>query len=179
MPRVALLGRDGVLLEPREGGIRAPDQIQVIPGSLEAVARLNHAGFHVLVASNQPAMGEGALDIDALNAVHQRLTELLARAGGHLDALAVCPHRPDEDCRCHKPRTGLFDEIASRLEVTLADAPLFGDDAADIEAARAIGARPLLLATGHGQSTHRLYPELPLFDDLSHAVSWLLDRQNP
>lgn len=175
MSRLALLGRDGVILESCEGGIRSPEDMQIIPGSLEAVARLNHAGYRVAVASNQPAVQEGGMDVDTLNAIHARLNELLTRAGGHLDALLVCPHGPDAHCGCHKPDTGLFEEIAHRLELPLEEVPLFGDDSADMEAARRLGARPFLLATGNGEQTHRDYSHLPLYDDLTHAVSSLLD----
>ncbi len=177
MTRLALLGRDGVILESREGGICSLEDMQIIPGSLEAVARLNHAGYRVAVASNQPALQEGGLDIDTLNAVHARLNELLTRAGGHLDALLVCPHGPKARCGCHKPDTGLFEEIAHRLDLSLEGVPVFGDDSADMDAAHRLRARPFLLATGNGEQTHRSYPHLALYDDLTHAVSSLLDPQ--
>lgn len=177
MSRLALLGRDGVILEARHGGIRSLEDMHIIPGSLEAVARLNHAGYRVAIASNQPALQEGDLDIDTLNAIHARLNELLTRAGGHLDALLICPHGPEAHCGCHKPDTGLFEEIAHRLELPLQDVPLFGDDEADMEAALRLQARPFLVATGQGEQTHQSYPHLTLYDDLTHAVSSLLDSR--
>lgn len=177
MSRLALLGRDGVILEAREGGIRSLEDMQIIPGSLEAIARLNHAGYRVAIVSNQPMLQEGGLDIDTLNRIHARLNELLTRAGGHLDALLICPHGPDAHCGCHKPDTGLFEEIAHRLELSLEDVPLFGDDTADMKAAERLRARPFLMATGNGEQTHRDYPHLPLYDDLTHAVSSLLDSR--
>lgn len=177
MTRLALLGRDGVILKVRTGGICSLDEMQIIPGSLEAIARLNHAGYRVAVTSNQPALEEGRLDIDTLNAIHARLNELLTRVGGHLDALLVCPHRGTATCGCHKPDSGLFEEIAHRLEIPLKGVPLFGDDTADVEAARRIGAQPFLVATGNGRQTHQIHSDLPLFDDLPHAVSELLDHR--
>ncbi len=177
MQPLIILGRDGVLLEPVAGGLLSVNELRIIPGSLEAVSRLNHAGYRVALTTNQPILGEGRLNIEALNAIHARLAEALARVGGHLDALLSCPHGEDSSCECRKPGTGMLREIAERLDTPLETVTVIGDDVADIEAARAVNARPLLVLTGHGQATRTDYPEVPAFDDLDGAVSWILAQR--
>ncbi len=177
MQPLIVLGRDGVLLEPVAGGLVSVSELRIIPGSLEAVSRLNHAGYRVAMTTNQPVLGEGRLHIEVLNTIHARLAEGLARVGGHLDAMLSCPHAEGSGCECRKPSTGMLREIADRLDTPLETVTVIGDDAADIEAARAVNAYPLLVLTGHGQATHTDYPEVPAFDDLDQAVSWILTQR--
>jgi len=177
MQPLIILGRDGVLLEPVAGGLLSVSELCIIPGSLEAVSRLNHAGYRVALTTNQPTLGEGRLNIETLNAIHARLAEGLARVGGHLDALLTCPHSEGSGCECRKPGTGMLREIADRLDTPLETVTVIGDDAADIDAACAVNARPLLVLTGRGQATRADYPEVPAFDDLDRAVSWILAQR--
>ncbi len=177
MPPLIILGRDGVLIDAPEEGLYAVNALRTLPGSLEAVARLNHAGYRVVLATNQPALDEGRMDIETLNAIHARLAERLARVGGHLDAVLVCPHGRDAGCDCRKPAPGLLREIGGRLDTPLEMLTVIGDDSADIELANGVGATPLLVLTGRGKRTQEAFPTVPAFDDLGHAVSWLLAQR--
>jgi D-glycero-D-manno-heptose 1,7-bisphosphate phosphatase len=119
-----------------------------MPGALEAVARLNHAGWHVVVATNQSGIGRGMIDMSAVNAVHARMHQLLQAQGGRLDAVFFCPHTPEDDCSCRKPKPGLMLDIGQRYGVDLAQVPMVGDTARDLLAAHAAGCQPHLVQSG-------------------------------
>lgn len=176
--KIVILDRDGVINQDSDQFIKTPQEWVAIPGSLEAIARLNHEGYRVVVASNQSGIARGLLNMRALNAIHRKMHQELARYGGHLDAIFFCPHGPDEDCRCRKPAPGLFEEIARRFHCHCEDAPVIGDSLRDLEAARAVGAQPVLVLTGKGTATLVDHPDLatqiPVYDDLSQAVDALL-----
>lgn len=167
---LVILDRDGVINHESEEHVRSPDEWQPISGSLEAIARLNHAGYRVVVASNQSGIAQGRFDVETLNRIHQRMQRELAAVGAGIEAIFFCPHRPRAGCRCRKPRPGLLLDIASRLHVELGDVPMVGDSLRDIQAARAAGARPVLVRTGYGQRTLEQCAELAdveVFDDLA------------
>ena len=119
VPALVVLDRDGVINQDSDAYIKSPEEWIPIPGSLEAIARLNHAGIQVAVASNQSGIGRGLFAIEDLNAMHAKLQRLLARVGGHVDAIFFCPHTPDAGCNCRKPRPGLLHAIAQRFELRL------------------------------------------------------------
>lgn len=177
MTGLVIVGRDGVLNQIVEGGLLRPEQWRSIPGSLEAIGRLNHAGYRVVLASNRPELDDGRLDMDGLNALHAHLQQLLMRVGGHLDGLFICPHAPDAGCDCRKPATGLLRAASERLSLPLRQAWMIGDDPEDIQAARAAGAHAILVRTGRGADTEarlKSDPSLVVTDDLAHAVEHLL-----
>jgi D-glycero-D-manno-heptose 1,7-bisphosphate phosphatase len=179
LPRLILLGRDGVINERTDAPVASPEQWTPIPGSLEAIARLNHAGIRVAVISNQPGLGDGTLDPDQLNRVHARLYAALARVGGHLDAILYCPHAAEAQCSCRKPQPGLLRSVSLRLGIPLQSALFIGDSAVDIAAARAARATPVLVRTGLGLETLTQYPDLaaiPNYADLGEAVDTLLEN---
>ena len=105
--KLVVIGRDGILNEYREDHVKSPEEWVPLPGALEAVSRLNHAGWHVVVATNQSGIGRGMIDMATVNAVHAEMNRQLQAAGGRLDAVFFCPHTPEDDCECRKPRTGL------------------------------------------------------------------------
>jgi D-glycero-D-manno-heptose 1,7-bisphosphate phosphatase len=146
--RLVILGRDGVLNEYRERHVTTPDEWVPIPGALEAVSRLQHAGWHVVVATNQAGVGRGMIDMAAVNAVHARMNQRLLAEGGRLDAVFFCPHTPEDHCDCRKPKPGMMLSIGRRYGVELAQVPMVGDTARDLLAARAAGCEPHLLQTG-------------------------------
>jgi D-glycero-D-manno-heptose 1,7-bisphosphate phosphatase len=146
--KLLVLGRDGVLNRYRTEHVAQPEEWEPLPGVLDAVARLNHAGWHVVVATNQPGLGTGLLDMSGLNAVHQRMNELLARQGGRVDAVFICPHTPEDGCDCRKPAPGLLLKISERFNVPAAEMVVAGDTVRDLQAARAAGCQPHLLRTG-------------------------------
>jgi len=145
-----ILDRDGTINEDRDDFVKSPDEWLPIPGSLEAIARLNHAGWHTVVATNQSGLARGLFDTSALNAVHIKMNQALAKVGGRIDAVFFCPHGPSEGCRCRKPLPGLFEMIAERYGVELKDVPLVGDSLRDLEAGTAVGCQPHLVRTGKG-----------------------------
>jgi len=146
--KLVVLGRDGVLNRYRTEHVAQPEEWEPLPGALEAVARLNHAGWHVVVATNQPGLGTGLLDMSGLNAVHLHMNELLARQGGRVDAVFICPHTPEDACDCRKPAPGLLLKISERFNVPVAEMVVAGDTVRDLQAAQAAGCQPHLLRTG-------------------------------
>ena len=120
--KLVILDRDGTINEDRDDYVKSPDEWVPIPGALEAIARLNHAGWHTVIATNQSGLARGLFDMAALNAIHARMNRELAEVGGRIDAVFFCPHVPDDGCRCSKPLPGLFKMIGERYGVTLREA---------------------------------------------------------
>jgi D-glycero-D-manno-heptose 1,7-bisphosphate phosphatase len=175
--KLAILDRDGVVNYDSAAFIKSPDEWRPIPGSLEAITRLNQAGYHVVIATNQSGVGRGLFEMATLNAIHDKMNRALAEVGGRLDAIFFCPHAQEANCNCRKPRAGLLDEIARRLNVTLDGVPVIGDARRDLEAAVAARARPILVLTGKGQKTRRegdLPPGTEVYGSLAEAVDALL-----
>jgi len=174
---IVILDRDGVINDARDETVASPEEWQPLPGSLEAISRLNHAGYRVVIATNQPGIARRKPDIETLNRIHERMYRLLSDVGGTIDAVFFCPHRPKEGCRCRKPATGMMLDIAERLHVSLDGVPFIGDGECDLEAARAVGARAILVRTGEGRSTLDGAADLDgveVYDDLAAAVDALL-----
>ncbi len=148
--KLVILDRDGTINIDSDEYVKTADEWQPLPGALEAIARLNHAGWHVVVATNQSGLGRGLYDIGALNAMHAKMHKLLAAVGGRVDAVFFCPHAPEDACQCRKPAPGLFEQIGERLGVDLADVPTVGDSARDLQAGASVGCEPHLVLTGKG-----------------------------
>jgi D-glycero-D-manno-heptose 1,7-bisphosphate phosphatase len=171
--KLVILDRDGVINQDSDQFIKNTTEWKPIPGSLEAIARLNHAGFRVVVASNQSGIGRGLLDMGALNAINDKMYRVLAQVGGRIDALFYCPHAADANCDCRKPKPGMFIDIAQRFNVDLAGVSSVGDSLRDLQAAATAGAQPMLVLTGKGAKTKTAggLPEgTPVFADLAEAV---------
>ena len=177
--QIAILDRDGVINADSPDYIKSEAEWIALPGSLEAISRLNRAGYRVVIITNQSALGRGRMNMEQLNAIHQKLTAHLSQFGGSIDAILFCPHTPEDNCACRKPRPGLFQELARRLGISLSGVPAFGDKLSDIEAALAVGARPLLVRTGQGrglEQSGQVPAGVPVYDDLRAAVTaWLAD----
>ncbi len=150
--KVVILGRDGVLNEYRESHVTAPEQWVPIPGALEAVARLNHAGWHAVVATNQAGIGRGMIDMAAVNAVHAHMNKLLQQQGGRVDAVFFCPHTPEDGCDCRKPQPGMLLDVARRYGVDPEGMPMVGDTLRDLLAAQAAGCEPHLVRSGRARA---------------------------
>ena len=175
--RLIVLDRDGVINHDSGDFIKSPDEWRPIPGSLEAIARLNHAGYRVVVTTNQSGVGRGLLDFDTLNAIHDRMHRALAQAGGRIDAIFYCPHTADSRCECRKPKPGMLREVGVRFNVDMAGVPSVGDGLRDLQAADAVGAQPMLVLTGKGEKTLRegTFPRnTVIFPDLAFVASALL-----
>jgi D-glycero-D-manno-heptose 1,7-bisphosphate phosphatase len=149
--KLVILGRDGILNEFREGHVTAPEEWVPIAGALEAVARLNHAGWHVVVATNQAGIGRGMIDMSTVNAVHAHMNQQLMAHGARLDAVFFCPHTPEDACDCRKPKAGLMLDIARRYGVDLAQVPMVGDTERDLQAAHAAGCEAHLVQSGRAR----------------------------
>jgi D-glycero-D-manno-heptose 1,7-bisphosphate phosphatase len=173
--RLVLLDRDGVINEDSDY-IKTPDEWRPLPGSLAAIAALTRAGARVVVVTNQSGVGRGLYDVAMLDAIHARMSAAVAAAGGALAGIYYCPHTPDDGCDCRKPRPGLLHRIERELGCSLAGTPFIGDKRSDVEAAEAIGARPMLVRTGYGAATERALGgrAIEVFDDLESAVRAIL-----
>ena len=146
--KLVILDRDGTINEDHPYYVKSADEWVPLPGALEAIARLNHAGWHTVVASNQSGIGRGLFDMAALNAMHAKMNRLLQQVGGRIDAVFFCPHAPDDGCDCRKPLPGLLQQIGERYGVDLAQVPMVGDSLRDMQAAAAAGCRPHFVASG-------------------------------
>lgn len=175
--KLVILDRDGVVNFDSDQFIKSPDEWIPIPGSLEAIARLNQAGYRVVLATNQSGIGRGLFDMATLNAIHDKMHKALAQVGGRIDALFFCPHAADSKCECRKPRPGMFEEISKRFNMELDGVPAIGDSLRDLQAAVSLGAQPILVRTGKGEKTLAAgnLPEGTLvFSDLAEAVQHLI-----
>jgi len=175
--KLVILDRDGVINQDLPRGVRTPDEWQPLPGALDAIARLNGAGYHIAVATNQSGIERGLLDMAMLNAIHARMLRAVQQAGGRIDVIHYCPHSAAAGCRCRKPQPGMLQDIGQRLGVALADVPAIGDSLRDMQSASAAGAFPVLVRTGRGRETEdavELPPETVVYDDLPKAVEAIL-----
>jgi D-glycero-D-manno-heptose 1,7-bisphosphate phosphatase len=174
---LVILDRDGVINHDSAEFIRSPEEWIPIPGSLEAIARLNHAGFRVVVATNQAALGHQLLDIETLNHIHEKMQRQLIELGGSIEAIFFCPHRAKDGCECRKPLPGMLLKIAHRLRIPLTNVPAIGDSERDIVAALRVGAQPILVKTGNGKTSLDRVAKLgriPVFEDLAAAADALI-----
>ena len=173
-----ILDRDGVINRDSAQFVKNAGEFQPLPGSIDAIAMLHRAGFTVAVASNQSGLARGLFDRRALRAMHRKLRRLVANAGGRVDRIVVCPHGPNDGCRCRKPAPGLLLRLARHYRVSLDGVPAIGDSLRDLEAAQAAGARPILVRTGNGRRTEASLPaalrDVEVFDDLASAASALV-----
>ncbi len=175
--QLVILDRDGVINEDADDYIKSVDEFVPLPGSLAAIARLNRAGYTVAVATNQSGVGRGLFELATLEAMHEKLARLLAQEGGRVDHIVYCPHAPGEGCDCRKPRPGLMWQIAAHYKTSLTGVPVIGDSLRDLEAARAVGARPMLVRSGKGERTLAAGDGLdgvPVYADLAAAVADLV-----
>jgi D-glycero-D-manno-heptose 1,7-bisphosphate phosphatase len=177
LTKLIILDRDGVVNYDSDQFIKSPEEWKPIPGSLEAIARLNQAGFKVVLATNQSGVGRGLFDMAMLNAIHDKMHKALAQIGARIDACFFCPHAADSECGCRKPKPGMFQEIAARFNMSLVGVPCIGDSLRDLQVAAEVGAQPILVLTGKGKLTQEKggLPENTLiFSDLSEAVKYVI-----
>lgn len=181
--KICILDRDGTINEDSDEFVKSPGEWMPLPGALEAIATLNHAGWHVVVATNQSGLGRGLFDVAALNAMHAKMHSMLAAVGGRVDAVFYCPHAPDDQCHCRKPNPGLFEQIAERYGVDLKGMPVVGDSLRDLQAGIAVGAEPHLVLTGKGSAfrgqplSDAFPPNTHVHEDLSAFAQFLVGRE--
>ena len=175
--KLVILDRDGVINLDSDNFIKRPEEWMPIPGSLDGIARLNQAGFHVVVATNQSGVGRGLFDMTMLNAINEKMIDALAQIGGRLDAIFFCPHAAESECACRKPKPGMFEEIGQRFNAPLRGIPSVGDSLRDLQASAAVGALPILVLTGKGEKTLALggLPDgTKVFPNLGVAVKTII-----
>ncbi len=180
--KLVILDRDGVINQDSDTFIKSAEEWIPIPGSIEAIATLSKAGFTVVVATNQSGLGRNLFDLDDLEAMHDKLTQLVIDAGGEIAAIFYCPHSPEDNCNCRKPKTGLIDAIEAEFDTSACGVPVVGDSLRDLQSAQQKGSDPLLVLTGKGQKTlAQLENELnlqqvPHFADLIEASAYIIEH---
>ena len=175
--KLVILDRDGVINQDSPEFIKSPAEWVPIPGSLEAIARLNQAGYRVVIASNQSGIARQLFDITTLNAIHQKMHAAAQQVGADIDAIFFCPHAAADNCDCRKPKNGMFEEISKRFKLALKGVPTVGDSLRDLQAGFISGCAPYLVLTGKGEktlATGGLPPGTQVFPDLAAMVDAFL-----
>jgi D-glycero-D-manno-heptose 1,7-bisphosphate phosphatase len=180
--KLIILDRDGVINHDSDEFIKSPEEWLPIDGSLKAISRLHRNGYRVVVITNQSGIARGLFDIDKLNRIHQKMMHEVQENGGQIDSVLFCPHGPDDGCNCRKPKTGMYEELAERLQVKLNGVIAVGDSERDLVSARAVGAQPVLVKTGKGMRTlasadPASLEDVPVYDDLEAAVEAILQDE--
>ncbi len=151
--KLIILDRDGVINHDRADYVKSADEWLPIAGSIDAIARLHKAGFTVVVATNQAGLAKGQFDLDDLEAMHEKLTQLVEEQGAELGAIFYCPHHPDDKCKCRKPMPGMVDAIEAEFNTSAEGSYFVGDSLRDLQAAVTKGCKPMLVKTGNGEKT--------------------------
>lgn len=175
--RLIVIDRDGVMNRESAAFIRSPAEWIPLPGALPAIAGLTRAGFAVVVATNQSGVGRGLFSAAVLDDIHRKMTAAVESEGGRLAGIFVCPHAPEANCDCRKPKPGLMRQIEAAFGRSLAGEPVVGDSERDLRAAQAVGARPILVRTGNGRETEKVLrpgDHVEVFDDLGAAAAALI-----
>ena len=179
MRRAVFLDRDGVISENRDDYVKSWQEFAFLPGVFEPLVVLAQTSFLVVVVSNQSAINRGLVNHETVQDIHRRMRRAVEDTGGRLDAITYCPHRPDEDCDCRKPKPGMLLQTARELDIDLARSYLVGDALSDMQAALAVQCKPVLVLTGRGRSQHPLVKQTCGQDvvtraSLLEAVDWIL-----
>ncbi|MFA5677840.1 MAG: D-glycero-beta-D-manno-heptose 1,7-bisphosphate 7-phosphatase [Pseudomonas sp.] len=176
--KLIILDRDGVINEDSDAFVKSVEEWIPLPGSIDAIARLSKAGWTVAVATNQSGLARGYFSEQTLDAMHQRLRELVAEQGGQVGLIRHCPHGPDDGCDCRKPLSGLFRSIAEHYQISLDDVPTVGDSLRDLQAGASMGCQPYLVRTGKGRATEGkpLPAGTRVFDNLAAVADYLLEN---
>lgn len=182
--KLIILDRDGVINQDSDDYVKSVDEWEPIPGSIEAIAELSKAGYTVAVATNQSGISRGFFDEFELAAMHQKMCDLVEEKGGQISGVFFCPHGPDDDCECRKPRTGLVEQIECEFGTNVDKLPFVGDSAKDVMCAKLAGCTPVLVLTGKGEMTVAESSEseldgVSIFNDLKEYVDSLLQVNPP
>jgi len=180
-----ILDRDGVINVESAEFVKTPDEWIPIKGSLEAIGRLSQAGYEIVVITNQSGVGRGHFSADMLAKMHAKMIDHIQQHGGKIQSILFCPHKPDEGCECRKPKDGMYQELAERLNISFSNVYSVGDSVRDLLAAKTAGAKPVLVKTGNGKKSLKEIentPDLglsstPIFDNLSSFADALLDSK--
>lgn len=181
--KLLVLDRDGVINEDSDDFIKKPEEWLPIKGSLEAIARLTHNGYYIVVITNQSGIGRGLFSADMLSQIHVRMLDYVHQHGGKIHSILFCPHKPEDKCNCRKPDTGLYDELAARLNVSFDEVFSVGDSIRDLVAAQDAGAKPVLVKTGKGRKSLEAMKsddtlnDVPVYDSLAKFADALISGE--
>lgn len=189
--KLIILDRDGVINYDREDYVKSADECMLIEGSVDGIVRLNKAGFTVVIATNQAGLAKGMFELDDLEAIHDKITRLVEENGGELGGIFYCPHHPDDNCKCRKPKTGLLDAIEAEFNTSVESCYFIGDSLRDLQAARQKACKPILVLTGNGVRTHTQLmvaglqtgtpfvelDEVQVFESLAAAATFVIANQ--
>ena len=179
---LVILDRDGVINEDSDAYVKSVEEWKPIAGSIEAIAALRESGYEVAVATNQSGIARGYYSIEVLDAMHEKLRGLLLKMGSEVGPIVYCPHGPDDDCNCRKPKPGLLRQISEHYQFDLSGAYMVGDSLRDLQAGAAAGCQCVLVKTGKGEQTWKKivagesgdWPDLLIFDSLSEFAKSLV-----
>ena len=176
--KLIILDRDGVINEDSDDYIKSPDEWIPIAGSLEALGKLSQNGFKVIIITNQSGIGRKIFSIEMLNAIHKKMSINLAQYGGVIDGIFFCPCAPEENCNSRKPKSGLYNEVSDRLQISLENVFCVGDKITDIQAAQNARAKPILVKTGKENDDSGNIPKnIPIYDDLLSFVNKIITEK--
>ena len=176
--KLIILDRDGVINEDSDDYIKSPDEWIPIAGSLEAIGKLSQNGFKVIIITNQSGIGRKIFSIEMLNAIHKKMSINLAQYGGVIDGIFFCPCAPEENCNCRKPKSGLYNEVSDRLQISLENVFCVGDKITDIQAAQNARAKPILVKTGkENDDSDNIPKNIPIYDDLLSFVNKIITEK--
>ena len=182
--KLIILDRDGVINKDSNAYIKMPVEWAPLPKSLEAIARLNQAGYKIVVITNQSAVGRGYCSLETLKEIHGKMETMLAQHSGKIAKIYFCPHTPEDNCNCRKPKTGMFAQVAADYNIDLHDVINIGDSLRDMQAGTAIGCTNYLVKTGNGlqtlstleknSATENQVKNIKAFADLADATDYIL-----
>ncbi len=180
--RAVFLDRDGTINTNRPDHVKSLDEFAFLPGALAAIARLAATPLAIIVVSNQSAVNRGLVSEETEYTINQHMLDRVRAHGGRLDAIYICPHTPDEQCPCRKPRPGLLLQAQRDHNLTLAGSYVIGDAVADIELAESMACHPVMVLTGRGAShlaklSERQRRMTHIAPDLGAAVEWVLSQE--
>lgn len=178
--KIIVLDRDGVINHDSDDYIKSAEEFEPVDGSIDAIAKLSCAGYRIAIATNQSGLARNYFDEEKLSEIHHLLCSMVEEAGGLIDGIFYCPHLPDDNCDCRKPKTGLLEQIEKEFSCEVRGYHFIGDSLKDIEAATAHGCLPVLVRTGKGTKTERQLAQqsvtdVPTFDCLALAVDYILE----
>ena len=181
MNRAVFLDRDGVINRNRNDYVKRWEEFVFLPGVLEALRQLARTQLLIIVVTNQSAINRGLVSMENVQEICHRMAEEIERNGGRINAVFVCPHRPDERCKCRKPRPGLLLEAAERFQLDLQQCYLIGDALSDIEAGLNVGCKVVMVRTGLMQEQLATSANdewsFPIVRDLAEAVGWIVEQE--
>ena len=181
MNKLIILDRDGVINEDSDNYVRSVDEWLPIDGSVEAIAKLSKAGYSIAVATNQSGLARDYFPPETLDAMHQKMTDLVQSEGGKIDAIFFCPHGPDDACECRKPKPGMINQALAQFHQPASETWVVGDSLRDIQAGQQSGCKTAIVVTGKGERTLKLiaekettYADVPVFSNLNAFAEELL-----